>query len=57
MKLSLHVLGQEVAVLEPVDDFQSVLTYRPDTVPNRDRSIHLDFACIRWKQSDFATGI
>ncbi|MGH8288621.1 MAG: hypothetical protein ACREV7_06280 [Steroidobacteraceae bacterium] len=27
MKLSVYVLGRDVAVLEPVGDFKSVLTY------------------------------
>src|SRR6195952_2332041 len=31
MKLAVHVLGREVAVLEQAGDFKSVLTYRPDT--------------------------
>jgi serine/threonine-protein kinase HipA len=30
MKLSVYVLGREVAVLESVGDFKSVLTYNPD---------------------------
>jgi serine/threonine-protein kinase HipA len=33
MKLSVYVLGREVAVLESVGDFKSVLTYLPDTAP------------------------
>lgn len=32
MKLSVYVLGREVAVLESVGDFKSVLTYLPNTV-------------------------
>src|SRR5271155_5230327 len=31
MKLSVYVLGREVAVLEPVGDFKSVLTYSSET--------------------------
>jgi len=31
MKLSVYVLGREVAVLESVGDFKSVLTYAPNT--------------------------
>jgi serine/threonine-protein kinase HipA len=31
VKLSVHVLGREVAVLESVGDFKSVLTYAPST--------------------------
>jgi serine/threonine-protein kinase HipA len=34
MKLSVYVLGREVAVLEPIGDFKSVLTYHADTAPN-----------------------
>lgn len=30
MKLSVYVLGRDVAVLEPAGDFRSVLTYRPE---------------------------
>lgn len=30
MKLSVYVLGRDLAVLEPDGDFRSVLTYRPD---------------------------
>ena len=30
MKLNVYVLGQHVAVLEPIGDFKSVLTYVPD---------------------------
>lgn len=32
MKLSVYVLGRDVATLEQVGDFKSVLTYRADTV-------------------------
>lgn len=34
MKLSVYVLGREVAVLESVGDFRSVLTYLPNTAPD-----------------------
>ena len=34
MKLSVYVQGREVAVLESVGDFKSVLTYLPDTAPD-----------------------
>jgi serine/threonine-protein kinase HipA len=34
MKLSVYVLGRQVAVLEPVGDFKSVLTYGLDTPVN-----------------------
>jgi hypothetical protein len=34
MKLSVYVLGQEIAVLEQVGDFKGVLTYRPETAPD-----------------------
>ncbi len=33
MKLSVYVLGREVAALESVGDFKSVLTYLPGTAP------------------------
>jgi hypothetical protein len=33
MKLSVYVLGREVAALESVGDFKSVLTYLPGTSP------------------------
>lgn len=33
MKLSVHVLGREVATLEPVGAFKSVMTYHPDVDP------------------------
>ncbi len=31
MKLSVYVLGREIAILEPDGDFRSILAYRPDT--------------------------
>jgi serine/threonine-protein kinase HipA len=34
VKLAVYVLGREVAVLEPVGDFKSVLTYHPNTAAN-----------------------
>jgi serine/threonine-protein kinase HipA len=34
LKLNVYVLGQHVAVLEPVGDFKSVLTYVPDALPD-----------------------
>ncbi len=34
MKLSVYVLGREVAVLESVGDFKSVLNYLPNTPMN-----------------------
>lgn len=34
MKLSVYVLGRDVAVLEPVGDFKSVLTYHAGVAPN-----------------------
>ena len=51
MKLSVYVLGREVATLEQVGDFKSVLTYRTDTatdefvsltMPVRTESYHWD---------------
>ena len=35
MKLSVHTLGREVATLEPVGAFKSVMTYHPN-VAERD---------------------
>ena len=32
MKLAVHVLGRDVAVLEQAGDFRSVLSYHADTV-------------------------
>lgn len=34
MKLAVYVLGRDVAVLEPVGDFKSVLTYHAGTAPD-----------------------
>jgi serine/threonine-protein kinase HipA len=34
VKLSVNVLGREVAVVESVGDFKSVLSYIPDTAPD-----------------------
>jgi serine/threonine-protein kinase HipA len=34
MKLSVYVLGKEIAVLESVGDFKSVLTYSPNVAPD-----------------------
>lgn len=34
MKLSVYVLGRDVAVLEPAGDFRSVLSYRPEVPAN-----------------------
>jgi serine/threonine-protein kinase HipA len=34
VKLSVYLLGRDVATLEPDGDFRSVLTYRPDVVPD-----------------------
>lgn len=31
MKLAVHVLGRPVAILEPIGDFRSVLTYHANT--------------------------
>jgi len=33
LRLNVHVHGRHVAVLEPVGDFKSVLTYLPDVAP------------------------
>ena len=34
MKLSVYILGREVAVLESVGDFKSVVTYDPNAPTN-----------------------
>lgn len=39
MKLSVYILGREVAVLESVGDFKSVLTYVPNTEPDNFASL------------------
>jgi serine/threonine-protein kinase HipA len=35
LKLNVYVLGQHVAVLEPVGDFNSVLSYVPDAASDK----------------------
>ena len=52
MKLSVYVLGQEVAVLEPVGDFKSVLTYLPDTVPDNFVSFTIPVRTQFWIWND-----
>jgi len=52
MKLSVYVLGQEVAVLEPVGDFKSVLTYRPDAAPDRFVSLTMPVRTESWVWDD-----
>jgi serine/threonine-protein kinase HipA len=52
MKLSVYVLGQEVAVLEPVGDFKSVLTYRPDTTPDKLVSLTMPVRTESWVWND-----
>jgi len=52
MKLSVFVLGQEVAVLEPVGDFKSVLTYRPDAAPDNFVSLTMPVRTESWVWDD-----
>jgi serine/threonine-protein kinase HipA len=52
MKLSVYVLGQEVAVLEKVGDFKSVLTYRPETAPDNFVSFTMPVRTESWVWDD-----
>ena len=52
MKLSVYVLGQEVAVLEQVGDFKSVLTYRPETAPDNFVSLTMPVRTESWVWDD-----
>jgi serine/threonine-protein kinase HipA len=52
MKLSVYVLGQEVAVLEQVGDFKSVLTYRPETAPDNLVSLTMPVRTESWVWDD-----
>jgi len=52
MKLSVYVLGQEVAALEPVGDFKSVLTYRADTAPDNLVSLTMPVRTESWVWDD-----
>src|SRR5580692_5102811 len=52
MKLSVYVLGQEVAVLEQVGDFKSVLTYRHETAPDHLVSLTMPVRTESWVRDD-----
>ena len=52
MKLSVYVLGQEVAVLEPVGDFKSVLTYGSETAPDNFVSLTMPVRTESWVWDD-----
>jgi serine/threonine-protein kinase HipA len=52
MKLSVYVLGQEVAVLEQVGDFKSVLTYRHETAPDHLVSLTMPVRTESWVWDD-----
>jgi serine/threonine-protein kinase HipA len=52
MKLSVYVLGQEVAVLEQVGDFKSVLTYRPETASEKLVSLTMPVRTESWVWDD-----
>ena len=52
MKLSVYVLGREVAVLEPVGDFKSVLTYRPNATPDDFVSLTMPVRTESWVWDD-----
>src|SRR5260370_35070031 len=52
MKLSVYVLGREVAVLEPVGDFKSVLTYLPDTAADDLVSLTMPIRTESWVWDD-----
>ena len=52
MKLSVYVLGREVAVLEPVGDFKSVLTYLPDTAADNFVSLTMPVRTESWVWDD-----
>lgn len=52
MKLSVYVLGREVAVLESIGDFKSVLTYGPDTVADDFVSLTMPVRTESWVWDD-----
>ena len=52
MKLSVYVLGREVAVLESVGDFKSVLTYAPNTAANDFVSLTMPVRTESWVWDD-----
>ena len=52
MKLSTYVLGREVAVLESVGDFKSVLTYLPETAAEDFVSLTMPVRTESWVWND-----
>jgi serine/threonine-protein kinase HipA len=52
MKLSVFVLGKEVAVLEQVGDFKSVLTYLPETALDNFVSLTMPVRTESWVWDD-----
>ena len=52
MKLSVYVLGREVAVLESVGDFKSVLTYLPETAAEDFVSLTMPVRTESWVWDD-----
>lgn len=52
MKLSVYVLGREVAVLESLGDFRSVLTYAPDTPADDFVSLTMPVRTESWVWDD-----
>lgn len=52
MKLSAYVLGREVAVLESVGDFKSVLTYLPETAAEDFVSLTMPVRTESWTWDD-----
>lgn len=52
MKLSVYVLGREVAVLESVGDFKSVLTYAPNTAADDFVSLTMPVRTESWLWDD-----
>lgn len=52
MKLSVYVLGRDVATLEAVGDFRSVLSYHADTLPNDFVSLTMPVRTESWGWDD-----
>ena len=52
MKLSVYVLGRDVATLESVGDFRSVLTYHARTAPDDFISLTMDVRTESWDWDD-----
>ncbi len=52
MKLAVHVLGREVAVLEQAGDFRSVLSYHAGTAPNDFVSLTMPVRTESWLWDD-----